>query len=718
MRLRIILTAMPVIAVGLTKLSLVIFPSHPVIQQIRPYIDPKNIEPEPTKVEKIESSVTVPTIRQLKVVKVHIDQLQPEKDLSQKQAIEIRSDLAQNTLHGSIKTIFNAQNEPILRVKLRKNDYLGGIRTFSLRKVDPTLMQKLILIRGFATSLGLVVPKIEISSFALNGEEKGLMLLEEEPGKELLERNQRRESFIVNYQTTAQNASSAINLKKDDKRQKNLRLLKNLSQISGVFDKQQQSQSMLYDIKQLSKYATIIELASQIGLEQDGDPYIYYNPVFSKLEPLITFRKFTLASSQVADSTKQNLKDQIWAKPFSSAILQENYESQMDYIKSHKKEIFAELSRYLDPLHKELVLTTNNSVIESDLNEIENHILNFTESNTKENLKSLANECKHIPIGVNKSNLLTLQCRSPQFPYFAHYNAGKRLITIPTGSWVINKTILIPYTYSLEVEQGAQLTFSEQAAIVSYGPVNINGTKEQPVTMKASNTSWPGLLIFQANRFSNISHTTFSDLGSFKKLETAITGGLTVYDSSISIRHSRFIGSHEEDMVNLILTHFSIEDSYFSQSHSDAIDLDFSKGNILRSTFDNIGTSGSGDAIDLSGSFVTVSKVAMTHIADKGFSIGESSKAHISHSSIKDAWIGLASKDNSEVHVNDSTISKSNSYAMLAYIKKKNYAPAKIVATKLKLQNNQQDMMVQNKSSIIYDGKKIATALLDVKTLY
>ena len=66
--------------------------------------------------------------------------------------------------------------------------------------------------------------------------------------------------------------------------------------------------------------------------------------------------------------------------------------------------------------------------------------------------------------------------------------------------------------------------------------------------------------------------------------------------------------------------------------------------------------------------------------------------------------MGLASKDQSEVELNNLTISNSD-IALAAYIKKQEYNSSTININKLSTSNNSQDFLFEEGSKIKIDGK-------------
>ena len=93
-------------------------------------------------------------------------------------------------------------------------------------------------------------------------------------------------------------------------------------------------------------------------------------------------------------------------------------------------------------------------------------------------------------------------------------------------------------------------------------------------------------------------------------------------------------------MLNIFRSDFSIKGSTFINSFSDAFDSDFSTGEIVDMEFIDLGN----DAIDLSGSYVSLSNIVVTNALDKAISLGENSESYGKNIVIKNSNLGISSK--------------------------------------------------------------------------
>ena len=178
--------------------------------------------------------------------------------------------------------------------------------------------------------------------------------------------------------------------------------------------------------------------------------------------------------------------------------------------------------------------------------------------------------------------------------------------------------------------------------------------------------------------------------------------------------HCRFTNHRGlDDQLNIFRSRIQLTSCEFGDCSGDALDGDFVEGTISHCSFHDVG----GDAIDFSGSNVTVEKTVLLRINDKGISAGERSVVHIDDLRCDRVSIAVASKDASRVTLQGGSISNAR-FALAAYRKKPEYAPATITASGLEMKDVEAPTVIQTDSHIVLEGKRIAGSDLDVKRLY
>ncbi|MBI9051101.1 MAG: hypothetical protein JEZ00_16890 [Anaerolineaceae bacterium] len=287
-------------------------------------------------------------------------------------------------------------------------------------------------------------------------------------------------------------------------------------------------------------------------------------------------------------------------------------------------------------------------------------------------------------------------------------------IVIKPGKWDVSGDLIIPQQYELVINPGTTLKFEENAIMLIGNRLLAKGLQNQPITLTAQNENWAGLVVLSAGQSSTIEYTSIENTASINREGWILTGGVTFYESPVSIKNTIFKDHIGEDALNLIHSDYVLDTVFIEGSASDALDTDFSDGVIKNCRFNQIG----GDAVDVSGSIVSITDTTMILIADKAVSAGEQSKVSIKNLIIDTANIGIASKDLSVVEIETINLHDINYAGFAAYIKKSVYGPGTINATDVIHTNVENLAIVQNLSEVTLDGITMETNELDVGALY
>ena len=169
----------------------------------------------------------------------------------------------------------------------------------------------------------------------------------------------------------------------------------------------------------------------------------------------------------------------------------------------------------------------------------------------------------------------------------------------------------------------------------------------------------------------DISNSEFYNFSNFKDDKITLPAAITFYNSKVNINHSIFknnlIG---DDYINFYNSKFFVKNSLIENSFADAIDSDFSDGEIYKLNLINIGN----DGLDFSGSNVRINDSYFTKVQDKALSAGESSKITINKSSIQNSEMGIVVKDGSDVNA-FSNFLENNKIDYAVFFKKDFYTP-------------------------------------------
>jgi hypothetical protein len=286
-----------------------------------------------------------------------------------------------------------------------------------------------------------------------------------------------------------------------------------------------------------------------------------------------------------------------------------------------------------------------------------------------------------------------------------HIDHKRKEVEFNSGKWMIESDIVIPEGYKVIMPPGSQVILNKDAAIISYGPLEIIGTENMPVVFKTTDGTGQGLAVISVNKLSKLSHVVFDNLSSISRQNWNLTGAVTFYEAGVELDSVYFINNHSEDQLNIIRSIFSIRNSRFNNSFGDALDIDFGEGIITECDFESCGN----DCVDFAGSKAEVRNSRVTAAGDKGMSIGEKSLVRIIDTSVSQAAIALSSKDISTAVADRLTISNSK-IGFAAYQKKPEYGGAQIFAKGTVMRNVGNKYVADNQSRILENGKEVKTS--------
>ncbi|MBU0756099.1 MAG: hypothetical protein KJ645_13230, partial [Planctomycetes bacterium] len=190
---------------------------------------------------------------------------------------------------------------------------------------------------------------------------------------------------------------------------------------------------------------------------------------------------------------------------------------------------------------------------------------------------------------------------------------------------------------------------------------------------------------------------------------------ITFYHSPVTLIDCRIEGTRAEDGLNIFGTDMFMERVGFSGCASDSLDCDFVTGEVNDCLFE----SGAADGADFSGSRIQVKGCRFVDLGDKALSVGEKTCCKVQECRAERVSIGLASKDLSQVELNDFTFSDVRNFVIAVYVKKPEFGPSRVVARNLVYPSELvRPFLVQQGCVLTVDGKEIPTEDFDVEKLY
>ncbi|MCG6186601.1 right-handed parallel beta-helix repeat-containing protein [Maribellus maritimus] len=272
------------------------------------------------------------------------------------------------------------------------------------------------------------------------------------------------------------------------------------------------------------------------------------------------------------------------------------------------------------------------------------------------------------------------------------------------GSYTFSSDVVIPSAVKEVVFMpGTKINLTNGAGFFSFVPVKMQGTSTEPVKIFSSDKSAQGFNIIQPNGKSVLNFAEFQNLSNLQKGGWQTPAAVSFYEADVEIKNSVFASNVNcDDALNVVRSDFYVENCRFENTFADAFDSDFCTGEVKNCLFKNTGN----DAIDFSGSQIKISGCEMYKISDKAISGGEHSFLTVTDCKIDKANIGVASKDLSEL-VLDKIEMNQTVYGLVAFVKKAEYGPGKIVIENLKLKRNMIFHQIEEGSVLILNGKTI-----------
>lgn len=260
----------------------------------------------------------------------------------------------------------------------------------------------------------------------------------------------------------------------------------------------------------------------------------------------------------------------------------------------------------------------------------------------------------------------------------------------------------------LIIEKGSYITLNGDSNIyLENCVVDARGTKKNPIFIKAN-----GENSFYAKHLddSKFNWVNFSGFSALQNDSLFLPSAITFYLSNININNTKFSDNKlGDDLVNFFSCKMSINNSSFINSLADALDSDFSTGDLNNNYFDSCGN----DALDCSGSILNVKNSIFSNIDDKAVSAGENSIINLQNSKIINSAIGLTSKDGSILECKSLTLD--NNVLDIAVFQKKEFYPSPEFKYDISISNL--SYLLQKNSKIQCPDNEVLNYELEVEPL-
>lgn len=300
--------------------------------------------------------------------------------------------------------------------------------------------------------------------------------------------------------------------------------------------------------------------------------------------------------------------------------------------------------------------------------------------------------------------------------YFKLDSASKTFFSNSNDRIDIAEQLIIPEGYSLRLSSGTKITFASDIGLVIKGSLQIQGIKEQIVSLSGrGNDTWGGILVIPNQQPVEINYLLM-DGGTGIINGLYHRGAFTVNNAHVSVKNSTFQNNNSEDALNLVQASGILDGVIIKNTHSDGLDIDYGDIKLTNSQFINIGNASGADAVDVSKTKLIISNIEINNVTDKGISIGEGSIAVINNAIISNALVGMVAKDSSDLTVDKMRLSDIIMADTMAYRKKKHFKGAKILASNV--EGGLGKSVAQKGSSISLNGTDVKAAKVNIANLY
>lgn len=307
----------------------------------------------------------------------------------------------------------------------------------------------------------------------------------------------------------------------------------------------------------------------------------------------------------------------------------------------------------------------------------------------------------YLDDSFSKTDILRQKPNAEEFAFLVTDEAAGKIFIKP-GSWNIDRNLVIPKGYRIIAGENTSLNLINSAVIISYSALEFIGSQDYPVVIQSKDSSAQGLVVMNAGQPSILDYVIFDNLSNPAQRGWTLTGAVNFYESPVRISNSQFVANRSEDGLNIIRSEYTIDGTLFSRTQADAFDADFTNGKITNCSFVELGN----DAIDVSGSVLSVQNVTINGAGDKGLSAGENSQMTASQVDIKDASIAIASKDLTHVTLENVKIS-GGQVGITVYRKKPEFGPASITAEGLEMEGVEVPYLVEQRSTVVVNKRTI-----------
>ncbi len=193
-------------------------------------------------------------------------------------------------LKGDRRAHFIDKEKSSYKLELDKNQFIFGIKKFSVQKPRIRNYIHEWIFHELAKKEGIIKIKYEFINLSINGDDKGLYVIEEGFGKELIERNKRRNGPIFSIDEDVyglyDNPVFEIYNKRYWRKLENNSIANIASQKLHDFFDNKSPADEVFDLDKWAAYFAIVDLSANYHGALLKSVKLYYNPLNGLFEPI------------------------------------------------------------------------------------------------------------------------------------------------------------------------------------------------------------------------------------------------------------------------------------------------------------------------------------------------------------------------------------------------------------------------------------------------
>jgi len=540
---------------------------------------------------------------------------------------------------GDRKIHKEAPDKMSYRIKLKKDNRLFGLKKFSIQRPILRGYTWEYLLADSMSDQGIATLKYKLVNFSVNGDDRGLYLIEEVPGARTLELQSLKSGPIFgtneDYSDKLDAPVEVYNKKKwSDKEVYKYAFSALNIQLKSLLSGKPIDEN-LFDLKQWADFFALNDLFGTYHATVPKSIRYYFNPVKGKFQPILfdghkgagKFNQFTLMDFLISPSTAKcdwicdqkmfylgflsnpkfreiyfNSLEEFSSKEYISK-LRRRYEEKFEEIDFDFYKRLSPNDRILSRGHSFYLFKFNEIVKRGKLIKKQLSSLKFERGNWLDEHKKTENQFSFDSLIVDNVNVAKIS----DFTFKGEILSFSK----PTILWLSGRTSLEGVSDSNKLYIKGPLMVIQDGGSIKFKNVFI----DSPKSFKIKNRQW--------------------------------SGAVNIINSQAKIDKLTITSNQSEDALNLVNSTFEIGMIEFKDTLSDAIDFDFSSGSIQRALCSEIGN----DCLDGSESTVLIDNVSASGVKDKVISSGENSKFIVKTVKLSNSGIGLVAKDGSMLNV-------------------------------------------------------------------